>query len=159
MSKSTLCCGIGLLFKYLEPPRHQTKSILELARGRTLSELIPALPLATRAQDDPQPPARIFCPHFSNAPFYNIWSPHNPKHARTGAQAPHGIQIGWTVNSLGEPIQIGWTGQSQRETPVTDARGIVEIVILLPGKRAAALTITYKSFPRLPTHPGSHVHG
>jgi hypothetical protein len=41
-------------------------------------------------------------------------------------------------------VNFKFPGRGQRETPVADAKGIVEIIMLLPGKRAA-LT----GYPRL----------
>ena len=41
------------------------------------------------------------------------------------------------VHSTG--VNFKFPGRGQRETPVTDAKGIVEIVMMLPGKRAATV--------------------
>ena len=38
---------------------------------------------------------------------------------------------------VGNPDNFKFPGQGQRETPVTDARGIIEIIMLLPGRKAA----------------------
>ena len=40
---------------------------------------------------------------------------------------------------MSKAYNFRFPGQGQRETPVTDARGIVEIVMLLPGKAAASV--------------------
>ena len=40
------------------------------------------------------------------------------------------------VRTLGQDFKF--SGQGQRETPVADARGIVEIIMVLPGKAAAS---------------------
>ena len=40
---------------------------------------------------------------------------------------------------LTECINFKFSGRGQKETPVTDARGIVDIIMVLPGKAAASV--------------------
>ena len=68
--------------------------------------------------------------------------------ALTGVRNP---RDSWADLQMSFPEVVGNTdyfkfpGQGQRETPVTDARGIVEIVMILPGKAAASVRKQFAS--------------
>ena len=52
-----------------------------------------------------------------------------------------GICVAFPINTHSGPNWplLKFPGRRQRDTPVTDAKGIVEIIMLLPGRQAARL--------------------
>ena len=62
----------------------------------------------------------------------------------TGCSAQHSTQVYQRLaqnfpDVLTECVNFKFSGRGQRETPVTDARGIVDIIMVLPGKAAATV--------------------